>query len=132
MIGYIQNILGIIIAGGFGLGLIPFWYIVTFPIIIVCLIIQIIISVLRFKLLNLILQIFVLVLALLSLIPFIGVVFRFLGLVITIIDISSSNSAHIVSFNTSGAQSFKKKKQPKEKKKVVKKKNFKDAEFSEK
>jgi len=122
----IQYFIGVFIGILFVLGLIPFTFDKLYVLIKGLIIIQIIISLVRLRILNVILEIFILGLAFLSLIPLLGYLFRIVGLIMSILDFSSFKNYKI----------FKKveikKYYPNKYKNKLKSTNFKEAEFKEK
>ena len=136
MISAIQYILGVFIALGFVSGLIFGMYYLVFPILIVLILLQIFISFCRFRFVNVILEIFILFLALLSFIPFLGVFFRILGMILAIVDLIGFRDDHLfkqqVIIRTYNSNDSKKKEVVKPKVKNFKKKKYKNASFTEK
>ena len=111
-------------------------YYLVFPILIVLILLQIFISFCRFRFVNVILEIFILFLALLSFIPFLGVFFRILGMILAIVDLIGFRDDHLfkqqVIIRTYKSNDTRKKEVVKPKIKKPKKKNYKNASFTEK
>lgn len=121
----------------FGIGLIPTFFDEVYRVIVVLLIVQILISIIRGRLLNIFLEIFLVGLAGLSLIPLLGYVARFLGIIFCILEMASFKNGLLYqqmdmkAFNSkSGFNS----KSSKGKKSGIKKPKvkFEDADFKEK
>ncbi len=85
----LQYTLAIIITICFGIGLIPTYYFQISIVLIGCIIVQLILSLLRLRLLNVILEIIILILAILGIIPVLGYLFRFIGLFGALLEMAS-------------------------------------------
>lgn len=121
----------------FGIGLIPTFFDDVYKVIVALLIVQIIISIIRGRLLNIFLEIFLVGLAGLSLIPLLGYVARFLGIIFCILEMASFKNGFLyqqMDMRTFNSKSGFKSKKPKSKKPQVKKPKvkFEDANFKEK
>lgn len=131
----IQYFLSISIPILFTIGLIPTLFDNVFPTLVTIIIIQILISLLRFRLLNITIELILIGLSVLSLIPLLGYLFRFTGIILAILDLATFKS--IVIYSKFENTAFKNtKKNPKPKKEFKKSKfnnsNVKDADFKEK
>ncbi|NCC70790.1 hypothetical protein EOM09_04360 [bacterium] len=82
----IQYVLSVFIVVAFILSLIPNFYDRIYIYLLILVLVQIILSVIRFKLLNVFFEIFLLALIIVGLIPYLGWLFRFLGVFISLID----------------------------------------------
>lgn len=130
----VQYILAAFIGICFGIGFIPTFYGNVFPVIAVALVIQIIISIARLRFLNIILELILLGLSVISLIPILGYLFRFMGIIASIVELASFKNYQIykhVEIITFG------KNKKKENKKGVKAnykrpEHYEDAKFEEK
>ena len=91
MIGRIQHILEILIVLGFAIGLYPGMYYEVFPYLLFIILLQIVICLFRFKAVSLFLEFFILLLALLSLIPYLGFIFRLFGFLISLFNMNGYN-----------------------------------------
>lgn len=124
-----QYIISIVIAVTFAAGLIPGLYGEVFIFTIAAIVIQILFSLIRLRLLNVILELFLLLFAVIGFIPVLGWIFRLVGFFGAILDMATFKSSHI--YKKVQVKTFKprpSKKKPA--KKTVKK--FKEAEFKEK
>ena len=94
-LGTLQYVLGFVIVLTFGIGLIPGYYheVVWFGI--GALVAQILISIFRFRLLNIFLEFFLLLLMLIGIIPYLGYFFRFLGFFFALLDLTSFKSSKL-------------------------------------
>lgn len=126
----VQYFIGMIIAILFALGFIPFFYLDVFPFLIVALAIQLVISILRLRIINVILICIMIVLSVASLIPIVGYLFRFLGFLTGLLDMASYKSTFVykriekVRIDKGfGAEKSQRRKE---------KKDYKDAQFEEK
>ncbi len=132
----IQYFISIAIPILFFLGLIPTYYNNVFNTIIILLSIQLIISLFRFRLLNLFIELILIGLSVISLIPLLGYIFRFLGIIFAILDMASFKSTIIYTkFENMTFKTNKQKNQTKKSNKTKSKfesKNIKDADFEEK
>lgn len=135
----IQYFISIFIAILFGFGLIPFQYNNIFEGILILIVIQIFLSLIRLRLLNVFLELILLLLAVISFVPFLGYVFRFIGMLFTILDMSTFKSAKIYkkvkimtfdNFKSKKGFNYSNKNNKKSKKFDLK--DIDDAEFSEK
>lgn len=138
-----QYFISSIIAVSFGIGLVPTLYDNVFPIIMISLTAQLIISLGRVRLLNVFLEIFLIGAAFLSQIMLLGYIFRFVGIIFSIIEMASFKNGilykqmEVRTFRTSNK---KRRKSPagaaasinKSKSNVKPKTKIKDAEFKEK
>lgn len=134
----LQYFLSIFIAILFGLGLVPFVYLGVFKFVMILILIQIIISAIRLRILNVIIELLLLGLGLFSLIPILGYLTRFFGILVSILEASSFKNSVIyqtIEINTINKFKSKKNKSKKDKSKKEEKlnsKNIVDAEFEEK
>ena len=115
----IQYFISITIPILFCFGLIPTYYDNVFNTLIILLSVQLIISLLRFRLLNLFIELILIGLSVISLIPLLGYIFRFLGIIFAILDMSSFKSAVI--YTKFENMTFKTRNQNKKAKKPLKK-----------
>ncbi len=130
-----QYLIAIIIAICFGIGLIPFYYDEVFVVLISLIIVQIIISFVRLRLLNVIIEVFLLIISIIAIIPFIGYLFRIIGLLASLLEMLSFKN--YIMYKNIEIRTFKtdfSKKESKSNNKKIQKKSIKaqDAEFSEK
>lgn len=96
-IGFIQQLLAVIIAVLFFVGLIPFSYSELGKIIIVLIVIQALLSLVRLNIAAFLYELFLLLIGILSFIPFLGYVFRVVGFLGFLIDIVvHSNDSRVV------------------------------------
>lgn len=124
-----QYTLSVVILFLFLFGLVPFSYYLVFYFLSILIIVQLIISLLRFRLLNILIELLILGLAILSLIPLLGYGFRFLAIFFLIFEFFSfKNNSIYYQSNIRVGISNKSKKASKKKEN----KNVKDASFSEK
>lgn len=134
----LQYFLASILAISFGIGILPFFYKKVVTVVAVCLGIQVLISVFRGRLLNVFLEIFLVGLAVISLIPIIGLVSSFFAMIICILEMAAFKNGVLYqqmdmrAFNSKSG--FKSKSSKSKKKPGIKKPNvkFEDADFSEK
>ena len=121
----VQYVIALAIAILFLLGLIPLTFDDIYPLLILLVIIQLAISLIRLRFLNVILEVFIIGVALLSLIPLLGFPFRIIGFLLGLLEVVSfkNNSLYVQAEN----RTFKKKK-----KKVKAKPKFQEADFKEK
>lgn len=133
-LNWVQYVLGISIAVLFGLGLIPFYYDDVSKLLFGFLIVQSLLSLVRFRFANVILEFLLIVVAVFSLIPFLGYLFRFIGVLLSILDLSMFKSTVIYKrvHLFKEASLFKDMNLKKKKTDKKPKKDFKDAEFKEK
>ncbi len=135
---YIQYIISIIISILFALGLIPFFYINLVTILIILIIIQLVLSATRFRIMNIILELILLILSIFSIIPIIGFLTRFFGMLIGIIDTSTFKNyafyekIEIITINKFKDSKFGSKSKFSKSRKGFNSNNFRDAEFKEK
>ena len=85
----IQYIVGIILTIGLGVSLIPGYYNKMSEIIITALVVQVIISGLRAKIINVFLELVILLLSLIGFIPFLGWFFRLVAFFISLLDMAA-------------------------------------------
>ncbi|MDA3854753.1 MAG: hypothetical protein PF569_00740 [Candidatus Woesearchaeota archaeon] len=143
ILGTIQHILGMLIGGFLLLSLIPTVYQDIYQATIGLILIQIILSLIRLRIINLVLEIIILILALISIIPILISVkiiaiplailvylLRIIALIIALIDSSSQNSP--VVFAKMNLNNMRQKKEKPQKSKKLKDLNIQDAEFKEK
>lgn len=138
----IQYALAILIAILFGAGLIPFTFWSILPYLAGVIILQLIFSTVRFAIINIILELILLVLALLSAIPLLGYIFRILGLILALLEIGTLKSTVIsrrveyvvLNKKSDGSRNgnAKQKEEVKTSVRARKASKSKDAEFSEK
>ncbi len=124
----IQYFITLIISILFLVGLIPFSYGNLFNLIVGLIIAQVIISILRLRFFNVIIELLLLFLAIVSAIPVLGYLFRFFGFILGILDMILFKS--LVLYQKVEIKNFYSK--PFKKKQIKKRTNFKDAEFKEK
>lgn len=123
----LQYIFSVVIAIIFGIGVFSTKYQELFPVILTFALIQLLITMLRFRILNLVIELFVLIFIILAWVPIIGWPFRLIGLIVVLIEMSVFKNITIqkkiqtIYFNNS-----------KSKKKKKTKTTFTDAEFKEK
>ena len=125
---HIQYFIGLFISILFLVGFIPFSFDNLFKLIIGLIIIQVIISLLRLRIFNILLELILLGLAIFSLIPVLGYFFRFLGFIVGILEMTSFKNYKLykkVEITRFYPKKFKKKQ-------IKNKVKFKDAEFKEK
>jgi hypothetical protein len=125
-----QQLIAIAILISFFIGLIPFAYKEIFYLASGLIVVQLLISLFRLKLINFILESILLILSIFSLIPLLGYIFRGLGLLISILDLSILKNTLIYKKVEVFTRDIKKKKFKKSKK--FNSENIKDAEFEEK
>jgi hypothetical protein len=89
---FFQYFIGIFISILYGFTLIPFHSIAIAPILAIALLIQLIFSAIRLRIINVFLELILLINILLSIIPLFGYVFRFLGIVLSILDMATFKS----------------------------------------
>jgi len=128
ILNQIQYAIASVIGVAFGIGLIPTLYDNVKQVIMVAITIQIFISFLRMRFLNVFLEIFLLGLGLLSLIPLLGYIFRFGGIFVAILEMVSFKN--YILYRQMELRTLAKRPNKKTGKKP--KTNFKDAEFKEK
>jgi hypothetical protein len=134
----LQYFLSSVMAFSFGIGLFPFMYKKVLPVIAVCLAIQVIVSVFRGRLLNVFLEIFLVGLAAISIIPVLGIITRFIGILFCILEMAAfKNGALYAQMDTRAFNSksgFKSKNSSRKKSAEIKKSDvkFADADFEEK
>ncbi len=130
----VQYIIGIAIAVLFGVGLIPGYFGYVFPILVFVIIVQAVISLVRLRILNLFIELFMLVFAIIGIIPYFGYLFRFIGVLAAIIDLTSFKNYQLykhIEIRTFKGHPNKGSTHPKNEKKI-RDKNVVDAEFKEK
>lgn len=144
VLGTVQYIIGLVIAIIFGLSLVPFSYGDMFYLVLGIIVVQMIISLIRFRILNFMLETIILIFAIIGIVPFlIGYIFRLLVIPITIIDMATFKSTTIykkveiiTANNIKRTRRTKNGKPIKSKTKITKKPRskvkVKDAEFTEK
>ena len=120
ILGTIQQILASIIILLFIIGLIPLQFGEIFPLLIILIGIQMFLSLIRLKIINFILEFFILILAMGSLVPFLGYIPRIIGIFAGLLDLVSLNAFTISKIVS--VKKFKKKRNP----------NARDADFKEK
>lgn len=134
----IEYINSIIIAILFAIGLIPFTYSKVSSILITLILIQIIISAIRFRLLNVIIELALLILSIISFIPILGFITRFIGIIFAIIESASFKNKiiyekiEINTINKFKTKQNKKNNKQNNKEKSKNKEKIYDAEFKEK
>ena len=126
-LNWIQYFIGVMIAILFAIGLIPFKFMDVYFYITGLIILQIFISIARLRFLNMFIEIVLLIIGALSLIPFLGYVFRIIGILVSILDISTFKS--MVIYKRMKVVSVK---STKDKFKKKKPNNVQDADFEEK
>lgn len=89
LLNNVQYFLSAVIAVCFGIGLIPTLYDDVFKVVMVALSIQIVVSLLRVRLFNVLLEVFLVAFGFSSLIPVFGYVFRFLGIIFSVFEMAS-------------------------------------------
>lgn len=128
LINMIQYVISLCCAILFGLGFIPYYYDDVAKYLIAALVVNFLISLIRFRILNVFIQIFLIGLSVLSFIPLAGYLFRILGLIFSIVDMSTFKNVEIYKkvkvFTIK--DTFDKKESKKKKDKVV------DVDFKEK
>ena len=125
----IQYTIGLILSIGFAIGLVPFYYDNISTYIIALIIIQLLLSLVRLRFLNVFLEVVLLGLAVVSLIPLLGYLFRLIALIVSVLDSSSFKHTFIYKrmetvSNNKTFGGFKKKQRTDT--------NFQDADFKEK
>ena len=86
---WIQYFISGIITICFVIGLLPGYYPKVATILIAFIVVQALISILRLRLLNFILELFILLISIISLVPFLGWFFRVLGVITGILEMAS-------------------------------------------
>ena len=135
LLSNVQYFLSSILAICFAIGIFPFLYKKVVSIVAVCLAIQVIVSVIRGRLLNVFLEIFLVGLAALSLIPILGLVASFFAMVVCILEMAAfKNGVLYQQMDMRAFNSKNKTKTSKKKSSGIKKPEpkFEDASFSEK
>ena len=134
--GFLDNIqyfLALIIALLFLLGFIPLTYTGFYIIILFAIALQILLSIARLRIINVILELILLFLSVVSLIPLLGYFFRFLGIIATLLDMASFKNYRL--YKTIEIKTFKPgKNKPKQKKpsKIKNSSKVREAKFEEK
>lgn len=128
IIDRIQYMISAIIAITFALGLVPGIYAEVFIFTIGAIVIQIVISLTRLRILNVLLELFLLLFSIIAIVPFLGWLFRLIGMLGSILDMATFKNYSI--YKKVEVNTFKSKKRPSKKKKINNK--FKDAQFEEK
>lgn len=137
---YVQYFISMLISISFLLGLIPFFYDNVFRLAITLIMVQIIISLFRLRIFNILIELFLLFLSVISLVPVFGYIFRFLGFLVGILEMTSFKNyklykkIEVRNFYPSGFNS-KNNSQKDTKSELKKSKNkvkFQDAKFKEK
>ncbi len=130
----VQYIFSIVISLLFGVSLIPGNFGDMGGVLVIMILVQILISILKFNLLHLILEFVLLIFAILSFIPYLGYLFILIGFVLSLLDlVTFKNSAIYKQVNVRFDTSFSNKKKSQQKEKKVKhSKDVVDAEFKEK
>jgi hypothetical protein len=135
MLSNIQYLLSSVLAICFAIGIFPFLYKKVVSIVIVCLGVQVLISVIRGRLLNVFLEIFLVGLAAISLIPILGLVASFFAMIVCILEMAAFKNGVLYQQMDMRAFNSKKKSKSSSKKSAGIKKpepKFEDADFSEK
>lgn len=134
----IQYLISIAISILFVIGLISTKFQEYFQITIGLIILQILLSILRIRLINIIIQLPILIFALIGYIPYLGYFFRFLGFLVSLLDMSTFKSQTInnkVNIIYTNSRAKKSRENQKSKQKLYSKNfenNVKDAQFKEK
>ncbi|MCA9495904.1 MAG: hypothetical protein KC589_03095 [Nanoarchaeota archaeon] len=128
---WIQYFISGIITICFVIGLIPGYYNKIATLLIAFIVVQILISILRLRLLNMILELFILLISIISLVPFLGWFFRFLGIITGILEMASFKNYKL--YKQVEIKTFKRKNPNKAPiKKRIHDKPIKDADYKEK
>lgn len=128
---WIQYFLSAIITISFVIGLIPTYYLQVGPIILGSLVLQLLLSIARLRLLNVILELFIIILAIISFIPILGYIFRIIGIFAGLLEMASFK--HYTVYKQIEIRTFNNRSKNKKQKKIrTENKNIKEADFKEK